>query len=865
MNMIGKRISHYKILHKLGEGGMGVVYKAEDTILKRTVALKFLPSALTPDVEAKQRLILEARAASSLDHPNICTIHEINETDDGQLYMVMACYEGQTLKEKLSHGPLSTENAVDIAVQIAQGLAEAHAKGIVHRDIKPANIMITEKGQVKIMDFGLAKLAGQEHLTRTGSTIGTVAYMSPEQVRGEQVDQRTDIWSLGVVIYEMLTGKHPFGGEYEAAIIFSILNEKPKTLPDSLPAIQFNQALVDKCLAKDKMHRYDSIDDMLTDLKNEQTISEPISEPMSRYSKKSLRTYALRFFAILVSVVLLKILLSVFVHVQRPSTTAFATHRQLTFTGKAVLPTISPDGQFMAYVSTEKPNENKVMVQEINSSQPRQVFQESNILNLRWSPNGSELLISHFNIAGKAGITLTPRMGGSLRNYPYAGVFIFWLPDGRFAGTNYTSGRIWIAEKSTGDTISIRYRTQPDQILRDLDLSPTGKWLALVTNRPQKYALVTMSLDGKTQNQIIEDSVAISAPRWSTNGDVIYFLRTAGQTTDLYKIQVSQRTGERKGEPTVLQTGIPTDNYFTLSRNNQQLLYSRVLSYSNLWQFDNINVADGMIVKRPLTKGTMTINCPKFSPDGRRLAYISGHPANIFIKSLEKDSTWQLTFLDADILHLAWSPDGQEIAFSCPESGAIRIWKVAVAGGPLFTFKNSQTSEIAEVVWAPGSEILYHKPDHRNFYFLNPRTGQIRPLFEKESGSCTYSPRYAPNGKSLVLIYWGSKKKSDRFQEGIYLISLTDFSESLLLAGAYWEPIEWSPDGHWIFARNWSKKYPEILMVPVNGGAVKSIFTMPFETVPSICIHPKTQRMICTVAEEPSDVWLMEKFDPEIE
>ena len=863
--MIGKTISHYKILEKLGEGGMGVVYKAEDIKLKRTVALKFLPSLLTADGNAKERFIQEAQAASALDHPNICTIHEINETEDGQLYIIMACYSGQTLKERLAQGPLAIEEAVRIAEQIAEGLAEAHEKGTIHRDIKPANIMITDKGQVKIMDFGLAKLAGQTHLTRTGSTIGTMAYMSPEQVRGEQVDHQTDIWSLGVIIYEMLTGKHPFSGEYEAAIIFSILNEKPKTLPDSLHAVKLNQAIVDRCLVKDKTHRYYSINDMLTDLKNELTLSAPITTALPRHSKKLLRTNASRFFTMLFIVFLLIILLRVLGHVQQPSTTALATHRQLTFTGKAVLPTISPDGQFMAYVSTEDPNEKKVMVQEINSSKPWEVFKAFGIFNLRWSPSGSQLLISHFSTDAMPGITLAPRMGGAVHNYPYAGVFIFWLPDGRFAGANYTSGRIWFAEKSTGDTTSIRYRTQPDHVLRDLDLSPTGKWLALVTNRAQKFSLLTLSMDGKTQNQIIEDSVAISAPRWSTNGDVIYFLRTAGQTSDLNKIQVSQRSGERKGEPTVLQTGIPADYYFTLSRNNKQLLYTRVLSFSNLWQFDNFNHANEMTVKRPLTKGTMTINYPQFSPDGRWLAFISGYPANIFIKSLEKDSTWQLTFLDADILHLAWSPDGREIAFSCPESGAIRIWKVAVAGGPLQTFKNSQTSEIAEVVWAPGSEILYHKPGHRNFYFLNPRSGQIRPLFEKESGSVTYYPRYAPNGKSLALYYWGSKKKSDHFQEGIYLISLTDFSELLLLAGASWEPIEWSPDGLWIYARNRNKKYPEILMVPVNGGTAKSIFTMPFETVPSVCIHPKTQRMICTVAEAQSDVWLMEKFDPEIE
>ncbi|MFC1502298.1 serine/threonine-protein kinase, partial [bacterium] len=195
--MIGKTISHYRIIEELGRGGMGVVYKAQDTKLKRTVALKFLPPELTKDPEAKKRFIHEAQAASALDHSNICTIHEVDETEEGQVFIVMACYGGKTLKEKISKGPLPIEESIDIAMQIAQGLQEAHDKKIIHRDIKSANVIITDKGQVKIMDFGLAKLTGQTVLTKEGSTLGTVAYMSPEQTQGKKVDARSDIWSLG--------------------------------------------------------------------------------------------------------------------------------------------------------------------------------------------------------------------------------------------------------------------------------------------------------------------------------------------------------------------------------------------------------------------------------------------------------------------------------------------------------------------------------------------------------------------------------------------------------------------------------------------------------------------------------------------
>ncbi|UCE18807.1 MAG: protein kinase [Gemmatimonadota bacterium] len=267
--MIGETISHYKILEKLGEGGMGVVYKAEDTKLKRTVALKFLPPELTRDPEAKQRFIHEAQAASALDYSNICTIYEIDETGDNQLFISMACYGGQNLREKIEKGPLKLEETIDIGIQIAQGLSKAHEKGIVHRDIKPGNILITEDGQVKIVDFGLAKLRGRTKLTKTGTALGTVAYMSPEQSRGKEVDHRTDIWSLGVVLYEMLTGQMPFKGDYEQAVVYSILNEEPEPITNLRSDVPTElQQVMQKAMQKEPTERYASMAELLTDLKS---------------------------------------------------------------------------------------------------------------------------------------------------------------------------------------------------------------------------------------------------------------------------------------------------------------------------------------------------------------------------------------------------------------------------------------------------------------------------------------------------------------------------------------------------------------------------------------------------------------------
>jgi len=273
--MIGKTISHYKIIEKLGEGGMGVVYKAEDTKLDRFVALKFLPPHIGQAEEEKKRFIHEAKTASALDHNNICTIYEINETEEGQMFIAMAYYEGETLKTRIEHGPLALEEAIDIGTQVAQGLARAHEEKIVHRDIKPANIMITERDEIKVLDFGLAKLTGRTILTKEGTTLGTVAYMSPEQAQGIDVDMRADIWAVGSVLYEMLTGQQPFKGDYEQAVIYSIMHEDPEpmtTLRTGLPMEL--ERIVNKCLAKKPPERYQHADELIVDLRQLQKQSK---------------------------------------------------------------------------------------------------------------------------------------------------------------------------------------------------------------------------------------------------------------------------------------------------------------------------------------------------------------------------------------------------------------------------------------------------------------------------------------------------------------------------------------------------------------------------------------------------------------
>ncbi|MGK2855919.1 MAG: protein kinase domain-containing protein [Thermoanaerobaculia bacterium] len=265
--MIGRKVGHYRILERLGGGGMGVVYRAEDTKLGRSVALKFLPPELTRDDEARARFFHEARAAAHLDHPNICTVYDIGEADDDRVWIAMACYEGETLRKVIDERKLSVEEALQIVLQLARGLSKAHSSGIVHRDIKPANVMVTPDGMVKILDFGLAKLEGASQITGAGRALGTTMYMAPEQLLCKEVGPQADIWALGVVLFELITGHRPFRGEYEQAAIYSILNEEPSSLHASSPDVSPElERIIGRMLKRNLRERYQRVDDVVAEL-----------------------------------------------------------------------------------------------------------------------------------------------------------------------------------------------------------------------------------------------------------------------------------------------------------------------------------------------------------------------------------------------------------------------------------------------------------------------------------------------------------------------------------------------------------------------------------------------------------------------
>jgi Tol biopolymer transport system component len=398
--MIGQTISHYRITEKLGEGGMGVVYKAQDTKLRRTVALKFLPAGELGGEEEKARFLREAQAAASLNHPNICTIYEIDESE-GSAFIAMECVEGQTLKDRIATRPQPLDTVLDLAIQAAEGLQEAHQKGVVHRDIKPANLMVNEKGQVKIMDFGLARPGDGTKLTKTGSTLGTIAYMPPEQAQGEPVDRRADIWSLGVVIYEMVTGQLPFAGDYDQVVAYNILNEDPEPLTSLRAGVPMElEWIVGKALAKDPSERYQYVEDLLVDLgalKKKMASGQSTILPSgsshahaAELPGQARRTRLQQWGFVAALALAIGVIVAQWLRVptQEPPLTRFA----FTVARYVWFPAVSPDGRRLAYLTSDEPQtqgQRTIWVQDLDKDEPRELEGTAGARSLFWSPDSS--------------------------------------------------------------------------------------------------------------------------------------------------------------------------------------------------------------------------------------------------------------------------------------------------------------------------------------------------------------------------------------------------------------------------------------------------------------------------------------------
>ncbi len=580
--MLDRTISHYRITEKLGEGGMGIVYKAEDTKLERPVALKFLAAHAIEDPEHKARFVREAKAAARLDHPNICSVYEIDEAE-GQTFLAMAYLEGQTVKDKIAERPLKLDEALDIAIQTAQGLKVAHGKGIVHRDIKPANLMLTQEGQVKVMDFGLAQLADRSKLTKTTTMLGTPAYMSPEQALREPTDRRTDVWSLGIVIYEMVTGKLPFEGEREDAVAYSIVHQEPEPITALRVGVPVDlDRIVSKALAKDADERYQHVEDMIVDLrglgkklKSGKSTILKAAPPGARSTARASTAVPSFRFARVVVLVLFAVAVGVIVwqqrHPRQPERQVELTRFAFAPGNDVWAPVISPNGRHIVYVTgTQETTQrydlsgrgrgSKLWVQDLDQEQPRELDGTEGAQWPFWAP-GSDFI--GFFVRAEAGKEVLKKV--SVRGGPaivlcqdrrglVAGA---WSPDGNsivvrtgFGGS--LAGLLYELPASGGKS-SLLIEPEKSEKTGRVQGSPhflpleDGRRILLFRNQGQ---MTMRNLDTGEQEIILEQEIGrrLKGPVYSPSGHILYKVGYPFDSGD-HNILWLAIGGPRKGLP----------------------------------------------------------------------------------------------------------------------------------------------------------------------------------------------------------------------------------------------------------------------------------------------------------------------------
>ena len=724
--MLDQTISHYEITEKLGEGGMGVVVKARDTQLGRWVALKLL----TPDVvlhDRERRFYDEARAAAALNHPNIATIYEIAEAQ-GTHFIAMEFVEGETLREIFRRGRPPLDRSLDIAMQLAEGLSHAHARGIVHRDIKPENVIFTREGLVKILDFGLAKLTETYLLglgsegdsavptgTAPGTVMGTVDYMSPEQAQGQPVDARSDIFSFGTVFYEMLTGERPFQGESTVDVLHAIVRTESRSIAELDPMLpQELNRIVEKTLAKDPDERYQGIKDLAVDLKR-----------LRRTTESGDRTAGRRGWLVAATGVAAIGLVAAAYLLVRPTETPTLTIKPLTsFVGWVTRPTWSPDASFIAYGHTAEGPMDIFVMATVGGDPIRLTQGPADDLSPRWSPDSRHLAFLSDRGTGTS-VYLIPPLGGTERkltetNIPwldfpvpaFEGLGVVpWSPDGSelLFSRLHPSGEIavWKINVGTGEEVQL---TRPPPGAFDLGAtwSFDGERIAFWRARGGTTALWLMDAQTGEPEPLLDDEYPNHSPAWTSDNERLVFVSARAGPGNLWEIDTRSRRLRQ------VTTG-PGPDICPVVSTTGRLAYAPYHHQVDLYWG---------LVDRPqeehqrLTATTSNNFGGRFSPDGRQILYYSNRSGNyeLWMVDRETGDERQLTDHPGIDIMADWSPDGREIVFASNREGTLQVWVVAVEGGRMRRLSQKSIPTRAK----PQFSNLRWSPDGRTIGFLGP-------------------------------------------------------------------------------------------------------------------------------------------------
>lgn len=882
--MVGRTLSHYKILQKLGSGGMGEVYVAEDTKLSRHVALK----VLSPQMATGERLMRferEAKAVAALNHPNIVTIYSVEESE-GVHFITMELVKGKTVTEQISKKGLPLNTFFEIAIPLADAVSAAHEKGIIHRDLKPDNLMVSDEGGLKILDFGLAKLKqefAQEGIselptqspTQEGRILGTVAYMSPEQAEGKSVDHRSDIFSVGIILYEMATGERPFKGETTVSILSSIVKDTPTSVTEVNPdRPRILSRIIKRCLAKDPTRRYQTALDLrneLEELKQEVESGEVVegfatAAPYRRTKRIWLLAAAAVTIAVLATVAVTYLLLRPQWQASEGETApAVGTFTQLTsLPGLELFPSLSPDGDNLVYCSQAAGNWD-IYLKRVGGERVMNLTENSPADDRMpaLSPDGGQIAFRSERDGG--GIFLMGATGESVRRLTDFGFNPAWSPDGKeivFATENRTDpisastiSQLWTIEVPTGEKrlVSEGDAVHPTWSPRKSRIA----YCALTADTGQRDIL-TISSSGGEAVPVTDDAYVDWNPVWSPDGKYIYFSSDRSGSMNLWRIPIEEESGKLLGPPEAVTTGATGfRQHISFSKDGSRIAYVEGVLAGNIWKvaFDpEAGTVEGKSVA--ITEGSRQLTVDMPSPDGQWLLYTTRQQEDIFIVRADGTDPRQLT----DDLHKdrrpRWSPDGDKISFYSDRSGSYEIWTIHPDGSGLQQLTDIPGQVIDYHDWSPdGLRMVYDNWTEGTTHIFDPN----KPWKEQvpltlppmsEGPERFYVESWSPDGRWLA----GYALPTDGPSKGIVIYSLE--SQEYRRLTDFGRRPRWLADSRRLLFRD-SIESGEIFLLDIESGRVQEILSVSPDYAGEHSVSPDNRWIYFSRWTYEADIWML--------